>query len=72
MQIITKTSDLTATCEKLRKSEFVAVDTEFMREHTFFSQLCLIQIATKDVEAIIDPLAKGLDLAPFLEILRDK
>ncbi|MCF6292528.1 MAG: ribonuclease D [Robiginitomaculum sp.] len=72
MQIITKTSDLSATCEKLRKSEFIAVDTEFMREHTFFSQLCLIQIATKDVEAIIDPLAKGLDLAPFLEILRDK
>lgn len=72
MQIITKTSDLTATCEKVCKSDFVAVDTEFMREHTFFSQLCLIQIATKDVEAIIDPLAKGLDLAPFLEILRDK
>ncbi|MBL4616966.1 MAG: ribonuclease D [Robiginitomaculum sp.] len=72
MQIITKTSELAATCEKLRKSEFVAVDTEFMREHTFFSQLCLIQIATKDVEAIIDPLAKELDLTPFLEILRDK
>lgn len=43
-----------------------------MRESTFYSQLCLVQIATADDEAIIDPLADGIDLAPFLELLMDK
>ncbi len=72
MQILTNTSDLAAACAIARKADFVAVDTEFMRERTFWAQLCLIQMATDEVEAIIDPLADGLDLTPFLELLRDQ
>ncbi|PHR62761.1 MAG: ribonuclease D [Robiginitomaculum sp.] len=72
MKILTKTSELAEACKIARKADFVTVDTEFMRERTFWSQLCLIQMATHEVEAIIDPLADGLDMAPFLELLRDK
>jgi ribonuclease D len=50
----------------------VAVDTEFMRETTYWPKLCLIQAATPDDEAVIDPLAPGLDLEPLLELLRDR
>ncbi|MBL4596716.1 MAG: ribonuclease D [Robiginitomaculum sp.] len=71
MQILSTTADLAKTCEIAAQADFVTVDTEFMREHTFWSKLCLIQIATHDVEAIIDPLANGLDLAPFLALMRD-
>ena len=71
MKILKSTDDLAEACKTARKSDFVALDTEFMRERTFWSQLCLIQMATNDVEAIIDPLADGLDLEPFLDLLRD-
>ncbi|VAV89795.1 Ribonuclease D [hydrothermal vent metagenome] len=71
MQILTKTTDLAKACELARQADFVAVDTEFMRERTFWSKLCLIQMATDEVEAIIDPLADGLDMTPFLDLLRD-
>ena len=50
-------------------SDFVAVDTEFMREQTFWPQLCLIQIAAPEEAVIIDPLAPGLDLTPFCELM---
>jgi len=72
MKILNTTSDLATACAIARKAEFVALDTEFMRERTFWSQLCLIQMATDEVEAIIDPLADGIDLTPFLDLLRDK
>ena len=65
MQMITTTSELTALCETLAKSDFVAVDTEFLREQTFWPQLCLIQLAGPRSRCIIDPLAPGIDLAPF-------
>ncbi|MDP3173967.1 MAG: ribonuclease D [Phenylobacterium sp.] len=72
MTPITTTADLAAFCDKLKGQEFVAVDTEFMRETTYWPKLCLIQAATPTDEAVIDPLAEGLDLEPFLEILRDE
>src|SRR5690349_3956176 len=72
MTPITTTADLAAFCDKLKGQEFVAVDTEFMRETTYWPKLCLIQAATREVEAVIDPLAEGIDLEPFLEILRDE
>jgi ribonuclease D len=72
MTPITTTADLAVFCSKLRGNPFVAVDTEFMRETTYWPKLCLIQAATPDVEAVIDPLAEGIDLEPFLEILRDE
>jgi ribonuclease D len=71
MKIITTTDSLVEFCDVAQKSPFIAVDTEFMRESTFYSQLCLIQVATAKDEAIIDPLADGLDLAPFLKLLVD-
>ena len=72
MTPITSTTDLAAFCVRLHRKAFVAVDTEFMRETTYWPKLCLIQAAASDgIEATIDPLAEGLDLAPFLATLRD-
>lgn len=72
MTPITTTADLAAFCDKLKGQPFVAVDTEFMRETTYWPKLCLIQAAAPSAEAVIDPLAEGIDLEPFLEILRDE
>jgi len=71
MTPITTTAELTAFCDKIKSQPFVAVDTEFMRETTYWPKLCLIQAAAPSAEATIDPMAEGLDLEPFLEILRD-
>jgi ribonuclease D len=71
MQTITTTAELSALCQTLAKSDFVAVDTEFLREQTFWPLLCLIQLAGPDAEAIVDPLAPGLDLTPFYELMAD-
>jgi len=66
--LITTTEELTDLCERLAKSEFVAVDTEFMRENTFYPLLCLIQLGNEEEAAAIDPLAPGIDLTPMLEL----
>ncbi len=71
MKIITTTDSLAKFCDKAKSAPFIALDTEFMRERTFYSQLCLIQMATPDDEAILDPMAEGIDLAPILAILAD-
>jgi ribonuclease D len=71
MTPITTTADLAAFCDQLKGQPFVAVDTEFMRETTYWPRLCLIQAAAPNVEATIDPMAEALDLGPFLEVLRD-
>ncbi|HSK47957.1 MAG TPA: ribonuclease D [Coriobacteriia bacterium] len=68
---ITDTSELAALVAQVRTSPLVAIDTEFMRERTYFAKLCLIQIATDDVAAIVDPLAVG-DLSPLCELLTDR
>jgi ribonuclease D len=67
--LITKTEELADLCERLAKSEFVAVDTEFMRENTYYPLLCLVQVGNEEEAAAIDPLADGIDLAPLLELL---
>ena len=72
MTPITTTADLAAFCDKLKGQPFVAVDTEFMRETTYWPKLCLIQAAAPSAEATIDPMAEGMDLEPFLEIMRDE
>ena len=72
MKVISTQAELDAFCADAANKPFICVDTEFMRESTFYSILCLIQVATDDAEAIIDPLADGLDLAPFNAILMDK
>jgi ribonuclease D len=71
MTPITTTAELAGFCDKLKGAAFVAVDTEFMRETTYWPKLCLIQAAAPEAEACIDPLAEDLDLEPFLAILRD-
>lgn len=72
MDIITTTERLKELCHILGQDSFVAVDTEFMREKTFWPELCLIQIAGALQEAIIDPLAEGLDLKPFFDLMANK
>ncbi len=67
--IISTTDDLARICRELSKSEFVAVDTEFMRQSTYWPQLCLIQIASPEAEAVIDPMGDGIDLAPFFTLM---
>ena len=69
--LITDSAELAALCERLAKAEFVCVDTEFMRENTYWPELCLIQIADSEEAAAIDPLAKGLDMSPLLDLLVD-
>ncbi|MXP27779.1 ribonuclease D [Porphyrobacter algicida] len=70
-ELITDTDTLSALCERLAKSDFVTVDTEFMRENTYWPELCLVQIANDKEAAAIDPLAPNIDLAPLLDLLVD-
>jgi ribonuclease D len=67
--LITTTQALSDLCQRLSRAEFVAVDTEFMRENTFWPELCLVQIADTEEAAAIDPMAPGIDLAPLLDLL---
>lgn len=71
MTLITDTATLAAFCKSVASAEFVAVDTEFMRESTYWPVLCLIQVAGPDDHAAIDPLAEGIDLSPLYELLAD-
>ncbi|MEO7026366.1 MAG: ribonuclease D [Caulobacteraceae bacterium] len=72
MTPITTTAALADFCARTTGGAFVAVDTEFMRETTYWPRLCLIQAASPAAEAVIDPMAEGLDLAPLLDLLRDE
>jgi ribonuclease D len=67
--LITDTETLAAFCARLAAADYVAVDTEFMRENTYWADLCLIQLASPDEAAAVDPKASGLDLAPMLDLL---
>ncbi|HYJ59558.1 MAG TPA: ribonuclease D [Methyloceanibacter sp.] len=69
MNLITRTDELAEACARLGSTPFVAVDTEFIREQTFWPRLCLIQIAAEGHELLIDSLAPGLDLTPFFELM---
>jgi ribonuclease D len=72
MEIITATESLKSLCEEISRDSYVTVDTEFMREQTFWPELCLIQIAGQGREAIIDPLAEGLNLEPFFKLMANR
>ncbi|MEM9838793.1 MAG: ribonuclease D [Pseudomonadota bacterium] len=72
MKVITTTDELNQFVHAAKGAPFVTVDTEFMREKTYFSRLCLIQIATPDDAAIVDPLSDGIDLEALFELMRDE
>ncbi len=67
--LISDSETLAALCKRLARAEFVCVDTEFMRENTYWPELCLIQIADSEEAAAIDPLAPGIDMGPLLDLL---
>jgi len=69
--LIADSEGLATLCARLAKSDFITVDTEFMRENTYWPELCLIQIANTEEAAAIDPLAHGIDLSPLLDLLTD-
>ena len=72
MTVMTDSAEVAAFCARLKSEAYVTVDTEFMRERTYYAQLCLIQIAGKDEAVAIDPLAPGIDLEPVLDLLADE
>lgn len=69
--LITTTDALADLCTRMARSEFVCVDTEFMRENTYYPLLCLVQIGNAEEAAAIDPLAPGLDMTPLLDLLTE-
>jgi ribonuclease D len=72
MDLITDTKALAALCKALAHETFVTVDTEFMRETTYWPDLCLIQIAGAEVNGLIDPMAEGIDLKPFFALMNNE
>jgi ribonuclease D len=72
MDLITDTKALAALCKALAHDIFVTVDTEFMRETTYWPDLCLIQIAGAEVNGLIDPMAEGIDLKPFFALMNNE
>src|SRR5476649_537254 len=75
MRIVETTDDLKAFVAELAEAPYLALDTEFLRDQTYYPKLCLIQVAAhlpgdNWIEGIIDPLAPGIDLAPFYELIR--
>jgi ribonuclease D len=69
--LISDSESLKSLCQRLSRSDFVAVDTEFMRENTYWPDLCLVQIGNEEEAAAIDPKADGIDLTPLLDLLVD-
>ncbi|MBE1282195.1 MAG: ribonuclease D [Rhodobacteraceae bacterium] len=76
MKILTTTQELAAFCQEAADHPYVTVDTEFLRERTYYSKLCLIQLAmpgdTDDNAVLVDPLADGLELAPLYDLFRNE
>jgi len=71
MNLITTTESLERLCSRLSEEAFITVDTEFMRESTYWPDLCLIQVAGAELNGLIDPLAPGIDLKPFFALMND-
>ena len=75
MKTITTTADLAQFCEEAARHDYVTVDTEFLRERTYYSKLCLVQLAMPGTDdsnaALVDPLAEGISLEPLYTLFRD-
>jgi ribonuclease D len=72
IQPITATSELADTCRRMAKEPFVTIDTEFLRETTYYPLLCVAQIASADEAVVIDALAPGIDLSPFYDLMANE
>jgi len=72
MNVITTTADLAAACARMSRHAFVTVDTEFLRETTYYPLLCVAQIAASDEAVVIDALAQDLSLTPFFELMANE
>lgn len=72
MELITTQKELESVVAELAKADFVTVDTEFIRETTFWPELCLIQMAAPGVTALVDPLSPALDLKPFFQLMANE
>jgi ribonuclease D len=72
MDLITTTGDLATACARMAKHPFVTVDTEFLRETTYYPLLCVAQMASPEEAVVIDALATGLDLSPFFALMANE
>ena len=72
MDLITSTSELAAVCSRLARHPVITVDTEFLRETTYYPLLCVVQMASPEEAVVIDTLAEGIDLKPFFELMADE
>ncbi|MEO8560408.1 MAG: ribonuclease D, partial [Rhodospirillales bacterium] len=72
MRLISTTDELASFCSSLASASFVTVDTEFMRERTYWPQLCLVQLGGPDDAAAVDAQAEGIDLEPLYALMRDR
>jgi ribonuclease D len=72
MDLITTTADLAAACERMARFPFVTVDTEFLRETTYYPLLCVAQMATAEEAIVIDALANGIDFEPFFALMANE
>lgn len=72
MKIVSNSADLRVLCAEIARHQYVTVDTEFLRETTFWPELCLLQMAWPGDAAIVDVLAENIDLAPFFELMANE
>jgi ribonuclease D len=72
MKLITTTTELAAVCDRLAEHPYITVDTEFLRETTYYPILCVVQLASAAEAVAVDALAEGLDLAPFFRLMADE
>src|ERR1700759_2587436 len=72
MDLITTTSELAAVCDRLAKHKVITVDTEFLRETTYYPLLCVVQMASPDEAVGVDALAPAIDLKPFFDLMANE
>ena len=72
MEVISTTSELAATCDRLARHPVITVDTEFLRETTYYPLLCVVQMASPEEAVIVDALAPGIDLKPFFKLMANE
>src|SRR5260370_29186935 len=72
MDLITTTSELAAVCSRLARHPVITVDTEFLRETTYYPLLCVVQMASPEEAVVVDTLAEGIDLKSFLDLMANE